>query len=312
MGMFFLSFLSLTAAASDPQLYSELRFAGLHERAVLPSGTTATGQINPQRAVLGSEWFYRNQRLKLGVNLYESFHSFAPESLKQPQLWDGLWQLRVSDQLLVNLGRQALPIGRSDAAIDMPSVQPHSLTQLLGQSQFRADAIGLAYHSNLSIESSVASIGQAMDGRQRFVSSTRFSHAGGSHLYSLSLAYKGYSKDPFLVLVLEQDAGRFTLGAAATTGANEAVPFWGAEGRLSWARELSQGAFQGLRLSERTAYLSPSGALRDLESHLQSDSTLMLDYTGPCEFGLGYSLFYPINASIPIVHRAAVQLNVAY
>ena len=310
--MIFLSFLTALVHAQDNGMYTDLRFAAMLERASLPVGSAVRPHIGPQRAVLGSEWFYGDHRVKVGANLFEQFHPQAPEVISAPQLWDAQWRYRFSEQLTLNAGRQALPIGRSDQPIQSASVQPHSLSQLMGQSQFRADGFGFGFRSKLNVDSAVSSIGTDMDGQARLLASTRLSHETERHHHSLSVVYKSHSQDPYAVLVLDHFWKSTSVGVSAITGANSSKPFWGAEARLAWTRSLAQGAFESLRIYERTAYLSPSGALRDLESRLQSDTSFELVHQGPTRYGLGYSLFYPINATIPIEHRASFQLHIDY
>ena len=310
--MLLTSLISAFVQAQEHTVYGDLRFAAILEHASLPAGSVAQPHIGPQRAILGNEWSYGDHEVTIGANLFEQFHLYAPEVSTTPQLWDAQWRYQLSEQVTLNAGRQPMPIGRSDRNIQSASVQPHSLSQLLGQSQFRADGFGFGVRSIVNVETTVSSIGVDMDGRAKWMTSARLSHVNDGHHHSLSLVYKGYSQDPYAILVIEQHLSSITVGISAMTGANRSQPFWGGEGRLSWNHELGAGAFETISFHERTAYLSPSGALRDLESRLQSDTSIELAHKGPIRHGVGYSLFYPINASIPIVHRASVQFHIDY
>ena len=166
----------------------------------------------------------------------------------------------------------------------------------MGQSQFRADGFGVGVRSKLNVDSAVSSIGTDMDGQARLLASTRLSHETERHHHSLSVVYKSHSQDPYAVLVLDHFWKSTSVGVSAITGANSSKPFWGAEARLAWTRSLAQGAFESLRIHERTAYLSPSGALR-LESRLQSDTSFDFVHQGPLDTD------WDTRCSIPSMRR---------
>ena len=181
------------------------------------------------------------------------------------------------------------------------------------QTQFRADGVGMSYRaSNVIVEPMVSGVGQELDDQFKMMLSTRLSHRTGNHDYGLSLAYKANSRDPFLVLALSHHFNALTLGFSGITGANYSRPFFGVEGRLQLKKEVAHPDIDAIVFSERTAYLCPTGALRDLESKLQSDNSIEISCNSPVNFGLSYSLFYPINATIPIIHRYSAQLRLMH
>ena len=177
----------------------------------------------------------------------------------------------------------------------------------MGQSQFRADGFGFGFRSKLN-DSAVSSIGTDMDGQARLLASTRLSHVTERHHHSLSVVYKSHSQDPYAVLVLDHLGNRPQWASQPSPAPILQPPFGGG----SPIGLDSQPDRQSLRIHERTAYLSPSGALRDLESRLQSDTSFELAHQGPTRYGLG--ILVVLSHQCDDSHRTSgvIQLHIDY
>lgn len=295
------------------QLYGDLRMASIYKLTALNSVRATEFQMKPQRAILGSNWFFGTQKLKISTNLYESFTKGPSEIEPTPQLWDATWVGRLSDNWELWVGRQPIAVSMQDAPIVSSSPEPQPLTQQLGFTRFRGDGIKLRYTKNaLTFEPMLYTSFSGLDGQQSFVTSGRICKCSESNHYSLSVAQNISEKNPLVSLDLSHTFSQITIEGSASTGAKDTNPFWGASGTVMWSPPVSNPNIHKLIVYERSMYISPSGSLRDLESRLQTETALLIQWDAPFELGISHLLNYPIDATQPIIHRASAQLHVRH